>query len=47
MSPRVDESRLDRITELFARNVDEGVISGGAAIVDVAGEIVYRDAVGW
>jgi CubicO group peptidase (beta-lactamase class C family) len=44
---RVDVGRLGRIGELFARNVDDGVISGGAAIVDHAGERVYREAVGW
>jgi CubicO group peptidase (beta-lactamase class C family) len=48
VTERIDVERLSRrVSELFARNVDEGVISGGAAIVDHGGQIVLREAVGW
>lgn len=37
----------ERVSDLFARHLDAGVISGGAAVVDRGGEVIYRDAVGW
>lgn len=43
----MDEQRLSRITSLFERNVQEGVISGAAAVVECHGEVVYCDAAGW
>jgi CubicO group peptidase (beta-lactamase class C family) len=47
MSERPNDARLSRITSLFERNVDDGVISGAAAVVEQHGEIVYENAVGW
>lgn len=47
MSEQVNDSRISRITELLERNVDEGVISGAAAVVEQHGEVVYENAVGW